>query len=66
MLGPELGLKSVDADTVGYNLGLAVGVDDSFCQRCKEGTQFPVSVLASRMVISASVADEKNLKPEMR
>ena len=30
LLGPKLGLESVDADTVGYNFGFAVGVDDGF------------------------------------
>lgn len=34
LLGSKLGLEYVDVDTVGYDFGVAIGVNDGFCQRC--------------------------------
>ena len=61
-----IGLEYVDVDTVGYAFGVAMEVNDGFARGARKALSFPVSVLASRMVISASVAEEKHLKPDLR
>lgn len=45
-------------------LGLPLESIMVFARGARKALSFPVSVLASRMVISASVAEEKNLKPD--
>ena len=47
-------------------LGLPLESMMVFTRGARKALSFPVSVLASRMVISASVAEEKNLKPDIR